>query len=138
VVTCAGCLRILYVEDHADTLTVVCKLLRREGHTVVGAGSYAAAQEVAKGERFDLLVTDVGLCDGDGLALLAEMRQHYAIPGIVISGYGEPADVAHSTEAGFAVHLTKPIEFATLTQAIDDVVSPHHARESLAAARGGA
>ena len=117
------CLRILYVDDHADTLSAMERLLRPEGHTVVTAASCLAAREAAEGEPFDLLITDAGLLDGDGLKLLAELRVQYPVRGIVVSGYDAPADVAHSVEAGFARHLSKPIEFVALTKVIADVVA---------------
>jgi two-component system CheB/CheR fusion protein len=84
--TLARCPRILYVEGHADTLDVMGKLLRREGHTVVTAGSCRAVQEAATGEPFDLLIPDVGFPDGDGLRLLAELQADYRVRGVAVSG----------------------------------------------------
>ena len=128
--TRARCYRILCVEDHEDTLVVTCKLLRAAGHTVVGVSSCAAARAAADddAQRFDLLIVDVSLPDGDGLPLLAEMRRHYAVDGIVLSGYGTPADLAHSHAAGFAAHLVKPIPFETLAEAIAHAMSRRERR----------
>ena len=116
-------LRILYVEDHADTLAVVARLLRLAGHTVAPADSCAAARAAAAAGNFDLLVADLTLPDGDGLQLLAEMRARYRVPGIVVSGHGMPGDVAGSADAGVACHLVKPISFETLSSAINAVAA---------------
>lgn len=114
-----GPCRILYVDDHADTLMVVKKLLAMDGHTIVIANSFAAALKEAREQRFDLLISDVGLPDGDGLMLLTEIRKLYAIKGIVVSGYGMATDVLDSDLAGYAIHLTKPIDFARLRDAVN-------------------
>src|ERR671912_338078 len=95
------CVRILYVEDRAETLDVVARLLRSLGHTVVTAGSCAEAREAATQKPFDLLIADVGLSDGSGLPLLAEIRERYWILGIVLSGYDREVDQTNSFEAGF-------------------------------------
>src|SRR5688500_7639247 len=113
--TRARCLRILYVEDHADTVSVMARLLRAEGHTVVTAGTCggaraAAAAAAAAGQPFDLLITDIGLRDGDGRGLLGEIRERSPVRGIVLSGYGMAADLARSSVAGFDEHLTKPVD----------------------------
>ena len=113
--------RILFVEDHGDTLAVTGWLLRAAGHSVVSADCCASAAEAAKGDRFDLLITDIGLPDGDGRSLLPEIRRDYAIEGIVVSAFGDPRDVARSRDAGFAAHLVKPINFAALDAAIDQL-----------------
>src|SRR4051812_3847319 len=114
--------RILYVEDHPDTLTVFTRMLQRHGHTVVTAGAYQEALCIATEQRFDLLITDIGLPDGDGCELLAKIRELYPIKGIVISGYGMAKDIRRSDLAGFAIHLTKPIDRDQLTSAVNATV----------------
>jgi len=118
----ARSLRILCVDDHCDSLLAMGRLLRAAGHIVVTADSYLGAKDAAATESFDLLITDVGLRDGDGLRLLAELRARHQFPGIVVSGYDMPDDVKQSISAGFARHFTKPIDFAALTKAIADLV----------------
>ncbi len=113
----AAC-RILLVEDHADTLQALARLLRRRGHSVLTASTCAQAERVAAGEEFDLIATDLGLPDGSGYDLLRRLRRHSQAPAIALSGYGMEADVARSQEAGFQRHLTKPIAFSELEKAI--------------------
>lgn len=121
--THARCLRILYVEDHADTRVVMERLLTGEGYAVVAADSCRAAREAATAGPFDLLIADVGLHDGDGWQLLAELQELYPLRGIVVSGYGMASDVAESVHAGFDRHLTKPIDFPSLAKTIEEVAA---------------
>ncbi|MGE5275826.1 MAG: PAS domain S-box protein [Acidobacteriota bacterium] len=112
-------LAILLVEDHADTAGALTQLLREEGHRVKCVASVSEAVDLFRKETFDLLVTDLGLPDGSGHELLGVLRAIRPIRGIVLSGYGMDADVARSRAAGFAEHLTKPVQISLLLAAID-------------------
>jgi hypothetical protein len=112
-------LRILLVEDHEATSRVMTRLLKSFGHDVRAAGSVAAARKAAALEDFDLLISDVGLPDGTGLELMRELRLHRPVRGIALTGYGTEEDLKLTADAGFAEHLTKPIEPGRLKEAID-------------------
>jgi two-component system CheB/CheR fusion protein len=118
----AAALRILLVEDHADTAEAMADLLRDLGHRVTVAGcvteALAAAERHALDGGLDLVVSDLGLPDGTGLDLMAELRGRYAVRGIALSGYGMEEDVRKSLAAGFERHLTKPINLQALQTAI--------------------
>src|SRR5262249_55207449 len=114
-------LRILLVEDDAATLQVVARLLRWKGHTVLTATSLAAGLEVAEREEFEVLVSDLGLPDGNGLELMHRLREVRPGVGIAVSGFGMADDVAQSRAAGFAEHLTKPVDIVALEAAIQRV-----------------
>lgn len=114
-------LRILLVEDHALTLAVLTRMLRGLGHEVIAASRLAEAIEKARGQRFDLLVSDIGLPDGTGLDLVRWVKTQSPVPAIAVSGYGTPDDLARSREAGFALHLIKPVDARQLQAAIDQV-----------------
>ena len=111
-------LRVLLVEDHEDTLAIMSRLLRSRGHVVRPAASVAAATELAATEAFDLLVSDLGLPDGSGTDLVRVVKEKHAIPAIALSGFGMDDDVQRSKEAGFDLHLTKPVNLAVLEAAI--------------------
>lgn len=112
-------LRLLVVEDHEPTLQVVARLLERDGHTVVTAKTLAGARRiVAESEPFDGLISDLGLPDGTGLELMAEMKAAKGLRGIVLSGYGMEEDIRRSREAGFVAHLVKPVEVADIRWAL--------------------
>lgn len=113
-------LRLMVVEDHPDTLGTLTRLLTRHGYIVRSATSIAECLEVAREYEFDVLISDIGLPDGRGTELL---NQIYALrgsrpPAIAMSGFGMDDDVESSQQAGFAEHLTKPVEFSLLQQAI--------------------
>jgi CheY-like chemotaxis protein len=111
-------LRILFVEDHADTARTFSRLLRRAGFEVVTASDVAGAVAAIEREAADLLVTDLGLPDGDGYDLMLAVQARRRMPGIAISGYGMEEDLRRSHEAGFAEHLIKPVRVADLIAAI--------------------
>lgn len=113
-----GAMRILLVEDHADTAIMLRRLLELAGHSVKTAGTVASALETAGQNTFDLLVSDLGLPDATGHTLMRTMRERYGIPGIAMSGYGMDEDIRKSRDAGFSAHLIKPVDVSALEQAI--------------------
>ena len=116
-------LRILLVDDHVDTCAALEKLLARRGHRVVTAHDVRSAIEAARSDSFDLLISDMGLPDGTGVELMARLNGIGAMRGIAISGFGMYGDVEKSLAAGFAVHLTKPVQFQKLEEAIAATMS---------------
>jgi CheY-like chemotaxis protein len=111
-------LRILIVEDHADTALLLKRLLEASGCAVETAGSVAEATEAAERECFDILVSDLGLPDGTGCDLMRSLRERYPLKGIAMSGYGMDEDLRKSLEAGFSEHLVKPVDISALERAI--------------------
>jgi len=109
-------LRILLVEDHADTQHIMSRLLRSFQHDVKSASSIETALALASLHPFDLVITDIGLPDGSGSILMAQLRQMYNLPGIAVSGFAaEEVDM----KAGFAARLIKPITLEQLQRAIE-------------------
>lgn len=113
-------LRLLVVEDHRDTLETLTRLLKRRGFEVRTAGSVTEALAVAHEYDFDVLVSDIGLPDGRGTDLLDQLtaQRGKVPPAIAMSGFGMEEDLERSYTAGFAEHLTKPVDFSALHQAI--------------------
>jgi PAS domain S-box-containing protein len=114
---------ILIVEDHPDTRATLQRLLERAGHRVTAAKSGRHALEIAATARFDLVISDLGLPDMPGNALMTLLRERYQLPGIAVSGYGMEGDVSGSRQAGFVHHLTKPICIDRLKELIAAVVA---------------
>ncbi len=113
--------RILLVEDHEPTRKTLEQLLRRRNFSVVSAASVHEANLRAAESSFDLLVSDLGLPDGDGAELMASMRDRFGLVGIALTGYGMEQDVARCRAAGFLAHLTKPIRVESLESALAEV-----------------
>lgn len=109
--------RILLVEDHDQTRATMLQILQRRGHFVEGVSTTAAAREKAANGDFDLVISDLGLPDGDGHRLMVDL-DGYGLPGIALSGYGMEHDLARSRQSGFFAHLTKPVDIHALESAI--------------------
>jgi CheY-like chemotaxis protein len=102
-------IRLLLAEDHADTARTPGRFLRVAGYEVDAATSATSAIAAAESEPFDLLISDLGLPDGDGYEVMRAVRARGIVPGIAMSGYGMEDDIRRSREAGFTEHLVKPI-----------------------------
>lgn len=113
--------RVLLVEDHADTCRVMSRLLENWGHELRIADSVASALKWADAEAFDVVVSDIGLPDGSGLDLIRQLLARRPFKSIALSGYGMEEDVRRSMEAGFTMHLTKPVDLSRLQQALREI-----------------
>lgn len=111
-------LRLLLVEDHSESLQLLSRLLRAGGYDVQAASSVAEALAIVEDHPVDLVISDLGLPDGTGLELMRKLRDRYGLRGICLSGYGMEEDIARSADAGFERHLTKPVDFQVLAEAI--------------------
>ncbi|HEY1765256.1 MAG TPA: ATP-binding protein [Opitutaceae bacterium] len=112
-------LRILLVEDHSATRAAMMRLLRKLGHELDSVPNATEAEAAAQHKKFDLVISDLGLPDRDGYELMRELRRQYNLTGIAVSGYGMDKDMLRSRDAGFAMHLVKPITIDVLEKAID-------------------
>ena len=110
------------MEDNKDTLKYVALVLGARGHAVTVAGRLSEALLAAADQPFDLLVSDIELPDGTGLELMRQLRGT-GLPAIAMSGYGSEEDIRASLEAGFAEHLTKPVDLTRLIAAIQSVTA---------------
>jgi two-component system CheB/CheR fusion protein len=117
-------LRILVVDDSEDTLTVFGGLLRLEEAQVDSAASGAGALDLLERNRYDLLISDIGMEEMDGCELITAIRAGKVapdIPAIALSGFGRDADVKKALAAGFNAHLAKPASMRALRDAWDQV-----------------
>ena len=101
-------MRVFIVENHPDTLKWLTRYLEALGHTVAAAKSMAQALALLPQAPYDVLISDIGLPDGDGWELLRTVRLPQPIYAIAMSGFGMSADHARSKAAGFRHHLLKP------------------------------
>src|SRR5687767_7486150 len=114
-------LYILVTEDHQDTLDVTALLLRHSGHTVYTARTAVEARELAAARHCDLLVGETALPDFSGLDLMRELRERYGLRGIAVSAYAGERHVRDALAAGFIRHLAKPVAYAELLAAVDEL-----------------
>ena len=122
-------LRLLVIEDHEPTLAVLKRLLCRHGHDVLTACTVKDALLLATTHPFDLVISDIGLPDGNGIDLMRQLTKDYGLRGIALSGYGMAADHAKTQQAGFLAHLVKPINFDQLHSVLQGLRQPQHESE---------
>jgi len=116
-------LRLLLVDDHADTRHVLARLLTKSGHEVASSDSAQGARELLETGRFDALISDIGLPDGSGYELVREAKLRQTLKCVALSGFGTEEDIRRSSEAGFDFHLTKPIDFPDLRSLLQKISS---------------
>ena len=121
-------LRIFVVEDHPDTLECMQMYLEILGHTVLTADTMTKALATLPQADCDVLISDIGLPDGDGWLLVGRLQPPRPIYAIAMSGFGMSEDQLKSQEAGFRRHLLKPINPKELDAALEEA-----ARELLGA-----
>ena len=110
-------MRILLVEDHEDTNRSLTNLLRRRGYHVQPALTFQSALDLGAKEQFDVLISDLGLPDGNGIDLIQKLASKPPL-GIALTGFGMEQDIRKSREVGFQHHLVKPIDLNKLDSLI--------------------
>ena len=105
-------MRLLIIEDEARIAEIVRSALARAGFAVDAVGLYSEAQEALAANRYDAVILDLGLPDGDGLALLKEMRKRgNAVPVLVLTARDAVEHRVAGLDGGADDYLIKP--FAT-------------------------
>lgn len=108
---------LLLVEDHPATREALGRLLRIRGFDVSSVGSVAEARAAVERQRFDLVLSDIGLPDGSGLELMSDLHRQHGLRGIALSGYRLEAEELEA--AGFVGYLTKPVRLPPLMAEIE-------------------
>lgn len=111
-------MRVLLVEDHTDTRSVFSLLLSRSGCQIVAAKNIREARTRLAEMRFDFLISDLNLPDGDGIELVREAKRIHDLTAIAVTGRESEEERASGMAAGFDHYLTKPIDFQKLRQAL--------------------
>lgn len=111
-------LDILVLEDDDSTRQLLDTMLGGLGHRVIGSKSVKEATALLKTFLFDLLLCDLQLPDGSGLDVAKHVPREHKVYKIILSGHGDPDDIAHSKAAGFDAHLVKPVDIGLLQRAV--------------------
>ena len=125
-------MRIFIVENHEDTRFLLCLLLEQLGHTVFSSPTLAGALEAVPPAHCDVLISDIGLPDGNGWDLMTRLGDARPPYAIAMSGFGMSSDRQRSLNVGYRHHLLKPVEPNQLERLLDEAAD--EVRES---ARGG-
>ncbi|MGH8023126.1 MAG: response regulator, partial [Limisphaerales bacterium] len=114
---------ILLVEDHEPTRSTLAHILERRHHKVAIASSAHEALVIAERGGVDLVISDIGLPDGNGYDLFRKIRNKTpVVKGIALSGYGMEQDIIRSRNTGFQRHLTKPVKIEALEEALEEIL----------------
>jgi CheY-like chemotaxis protein len=116
-------LNILVVEDELDALDLLAMDLREHGARVVGVASASEALEVLSRQKFDLIISDIGMADTDGYSLIRQLREHEGtqgdhVPAIALTAYARAQDRLRAIAAGYDTHVAKPAEIRELVSVV--------------------
>ncbi|HEV7300230.1 MAG TPA: ATP-binding protein [Tepidisphaeraceae bacterium] len=119
--------RVLVVDDEADGRTVVRRLLEECGAIVRTASSAGEAFDFYRSEAPDVLVSDIGMPKEDGYSLIRRIRaldptQGGKVPAVALTAYARPEDRIRAVQAGFQMHVVKPVEPAELITMVASLV----------------
>jgi CheY-like chemotaxis protein len=116
-----GGLRLLVVDDEPDTRELLCFILKQAGAEVTAVGSVAHATAIIEELCPDVIISDIGMPGSDGYALIRTVRNLPAVamvPAIALTAFAGTAPPALAEEAGFDLHLAKPVEPSTIVEAV--------------------
>ena len=117
-------MRILIVDDSADTVEMLRRLFEMDGAVVATASSAPEALEIAGQKDFDAVLSDISMPGMDGFEFVRRLRQlsrQKNVPVLAITGFGRPADVERAAAEGFFSHVTKPIDVNNLVQMLREL-----------------
>jgi CheY-like chemotaxis protein/anti-sigma regulatory factor (Ser/Thr protein kinase) len=122
-------IRVLVVDDDADARDLISDVVSEAGALVTKAGSAREAYSALISNPPHVLVSDIGMPEEDGYSLLRRIRalppEHGGdVPAIALTAYARPEDVRAATDAGFQLHVVKPIKPEALVEAISAWVTP--------------
>jgi signal transduction histidine kinase len=111
--------RVLVVDDNEDAAFLFSEALRKLGHKVDVAHDGPTALAVARERPPEIAFLDIGLPVMDGYELGRRLKEQGALVKLVaVTGYGNTSDRARSREAGFDLHLVKPVDLAAIQDAL--------------------
>ena len=114
--------RVLVVDDDLTVRDVVRRYLERDGHTVTVAGDGETALRLAAGAEPDLVVLDLMLPGIDGLEVCRRLREHSAVPVVMLTALGEESDRIAGLQLGADDYVTKPFSPAELALRVGSVL----------------
>ncbi len=120
---CLEAISVLVVDDDADGRELVAATLEHYGAGVMTAASAAEAFDVLQTKRVNVLLADIAMPDEDGYSLIRRLRalqspQRASIPAAALTSFARDEDRRHAIQAGFQLHLAKPIDTRSLVQAV--------------------
>ena len=125
---------ILIVDDDAAHRNLLCQYLTRAGYSTCSAEDGYQAIALAKAQKFDLLLLDIGMPDLDGIAVLQKLRRLYTVtelPIIMVTGRSDSTDIVQALQLGANDYVTKPLDLPVVLARIHSQVSRKHVDAAL-------
>jgi PAS domain S-box-containing protein len=119
-------LTIVVVEDNDDARDMLRAMLELQGHAVSTAGDGPSGMEAIRAVKPDVALVDIGLPGMDGYEMARQLRAGAGCGStlIALTGYGQAEDARRAREAGFDLHVVKPVEPATLSALLGSLARP--------------
>ena len=118
--------RVLIVDDEADALELIRRVLEQQGALVASVRSGEEALQRLESETPDVLISDIGMPNMDGYQFLRRMRaaepKGQRIPALALTAFARPDDRKHAILAGYQAHLAKPFDMAELAIVVAGLV----------------
>ena len=114
--------RILLVEDDKGIVTNLTEYLTKEGYTVKSASGQKDALQFVEGEKFDLVLLDISLSDGNGFAVCKAIKVDYNIPVIFLTASGDEYSTVTGFEVGADDYIAKPFRPRELVTRIKNIL----------------
>jgi CheY-like chemotaxis protein len=108
-------LKVLVVEDDADTRSLIAMVLEESGAKVLSASCVTEALQFVEHDNPDVMISDIGMAEEDGYSLIRKIRLREAtmgrhLPAAALTAYAKTEDRAAALAAGFEDHVAKPVE----------------------------
>jgi len=113
--------RVLVVDDNVDAASMLAALVRQLGHDVVVVHDGPSALKAAEAYRPEIILLDLGMPDMNGFEVARALRERGIAPTpriVAVTGWGKPEDERRTREAGFDMHLIKPVEESQIRQVL--------------------
>lgn len=119
--------KILILDDDADSRELLTQVLGAAGAEVISATTFREAMDIFERSNPDVLLSDIGLAGKDGNAFIREVRARPKekggrIPAAALTAFTRPQDATRAREAGFDVHVAKPVEPFEIVDVVADLV----------------
>ena len=113
---------VLLVEDDKAIVDSLTEFLMKEDYKITAVPGQRKAQEVLRTERFDLVLLDISLKDGNGYSLCSEIKSEYDIPVIFLTASGDEASVVAGFDLGADDYIAKPFRPRELVSRIKNAL----------------
>ena len=117
--------QLIVIEDDEDTLEMLRATLEMHGFQVTACESAAETLSVARNKSVDLIISDIGMPQMDGLEMIQQLRElenYKSVPAIALTGYASPKDEKAALAAGFNAHVSKPVDPKELLELIHRLI----------------